>query len=76
MFSDLATVRVCCQELIEDLRCDRQRACYITQKPGWLILLHTLSSPFILLFYVVKGKLLAQVLAEMCTFELEKLLCA
>lgn len=39
----------------------------------FFLLLHTLSSLSILLFYLVKGKLLAQVLAEMFTFELEKL---
>lgn len=45
------------------LWCDCQRACYITWKPAVVFCFKPLSSLFILLFYLVKGNLLAQVLA-------------
>lgn len=74
LFPDLAVVRVCCQELIEDLCCDCQRACYITRKPAMFCFASNPVITFHSTFYLVKGKLLALELVEMFTFELQKLL--
>lgn len=56
LFPDLAVVRVCCQELIEDLRCDCQRACYITPKTCYVLFCFKPCHHFPFHFLFGKGK--------------------